>query len=323
MSINVLTANRGNVARAADYLRRGGLVAFPTETVYGLGADATNAVAVTAIFSAKGRPVFNPLIVHVEDLAAAERLAVVTKSARRLACALWPGPLTLVLEKRAGCPIVGLATAGLGTVALRAPSHPIALALLGAAGVPIAAPSANRSGHVSATRAAHVTADLNNERVMVLDGGATPLGVESTIIDAIGASPVLLRPGAVTRANIERVLGAALATPPEATDKPTSPGQLASHYAPAAKIRLNVRSPKPGEALLAFGAPIPTHDGTTINLSPAGDLTEAAANLFTALRALDASGAGTIAVMPIPDRGLGEAINDRLRRAAAPRKALG
>jgi L-threonylcarbamoyladenylate synthase len=319
--MKVLTANRSNIARAANYLRRGGLVAFPTETVYGLGADATNAVAVTAIFSAKGRPVFNPLIVHVEDLAAAERLAMVTKAARRLARALWPGPLTLVLEKRVGCPIADLATAGLDTIALRAPSHPIARAVLSAADVPIAAPSANRSGHVSATLAAHVAADLKNARVMVLDGGATPLGVESTIIDAIGASPVLLRPGAVTRTNIERVLGTTLATLPEAANRPKSPGQLASHYAPAATIRLNVQSPRPGEALLAFGAPIPPHDGTTINLSPMGDLTEAAANLFTALRALDASGAGTIAVMPIPDRGLGEAINDRLRRAAAPRNA--
>jgi L-threonylcarbamoyladenylate synthase len=321
MAMIVLTANQSNVARAAGFLRRGGLVAFPTETVYGLGADATNAFAVTAIFSAKGRPVFNPLIVHVEDLAAAERLAVLTKAGRRLARALWPGPLTLVLKKRVGCPIADLATAGLDTIALRAPSHPIARALLRAADVPIAAPSANRSGHVSATRASHVAADFKSVRVMVLDGGATPLGVESTIIDAIGAAPVLLRPGAVTRANIEQLLGTPIATTLEAANKPTSPGQLASHYAPAAAIRLNVRSPKPGEALLAFGAPVPSHDGTTINLSPTGDLTEAAANLFTALRALDASGAGTIAVMPIPDRGLGEAINDRLRRAAAPRNA--
>ncbi len=308
-----------NIEKAGRLIRAGRLVAFPTETVYGLGADATRGRAVAAIFAAKGRPRFNPLIVHVPDRAAAEALARMGPEARRLAEAFWPGPLTLVLPARPGNGIADLATAGLTTIALRVPSHPVALALLEAAGRPVAAPSANRSGHVSPTRAEHVLADLGDRIALILDAGPTPLGVESSVLDLTGDAPALLRPGAVPRAEIEAVLDAPLPSPSgKAGKRPSSPGLLARHYAPRTPLRLDAHEVRPGEALLAFGpAPLP-HEGPMINLSPAGDLTEAATRLFAALRSLDAEGARAIAVMPIPEAGLGEAINDRLRRAATP-----
>lgn len=304
------------IADAAQALRDGRLVAFPTETVYGLGADATNATAVAAIFAAKGRPQFNPLIVHVTDAQEASRFAVLDTRATALATAFWPGALTLVLKKAADCPIAELTTAGLDTVAIRVPSRPVARALLLAAGVPIAAPSANRSGHVSPTTAAHVEADLGGKVAIILDDGPCDIGVESTVVDVSGPELLLLRAGGVTRAELETVLGAPLAEVAAISERPSSPGQLASHYAPRAAVRLDATSAETGEAFLAFGPAAPRHDGPSINLSPTGDLVEAAANLFAALRQLDASGAAAIAVMPIPDVGLGEAINDRLRRAA-------
>ncbi len=315
--MTLVRATPETINEAAAILRGGGLVAFPTETVYGLGGDATSGRAVAAIFAAKGRPAFNPLIVHVADVDAASRLAQMTPLARRLAAAFWPGPLTLVLAKQPGCPIADLATAGLDTIAVRVPAHPIARALLQAAALPIAAPSANRSGHVSPTTAAHVDADLGAKVAIILDGGATPVGLESTVVDATGDTPVILRPGGVTRADIARATGGTVEVAGgEETSRPASPGMLARHYAPATKLRLDARDVAHGEALLAFGAPVPQHSGPMINLSPGGDLVEAAVNLFSALRTLDAAGATAIAVTPIPNTGLGEAINDRLRRAA-------
>jgi L-threonylcarbamoyladenylate synthase len=326
-TVKVSTAT---VAQAGNLLRTGGLVAFPTETVYGLGANACDGRAVAAIFAAKGRPNFNPLIVHVVDLEAAERLAVLSEDALRLAAVFWPGPLTLVLPRRPDCGLSELVSAGLDTVGIRVPDHPIAQALLRAAGVPVAAPSANRSGHVSATTAEHVAIDFPNgaEKTasgrhfapdMILDGGPTAHGVESTVLDASGAEIRLLRPGAVLAEAIEAVLGHPLQRATAGGDRPVSPGQLASHYAPNAQVRLNAHQLNEGEALLAFGPrPIRTR-AAMINLSPTGDLVEAAASLFAALRALDATGAQTIAVMQIPAIGLGEAINDRLHRAAALR----
>lgn len=305
-----------SIAAAAEALGAGRLVAFPTETVYGLGADATNGRAVAAIYEAKGRPAFNPLIVHVVDTTAAARLGVLGEMARKLAAVFWPGPLTMVVPRSPGCPVSELVTAGLETVALRVPGHPVALALLGASGLPIAAPSANRSGHVSPTTAAHVEADLAGRVALILDGGACPVGIESTVVDMTGEAPVLLRAGGVTRAAIERVLGIAIRQATSDPAQPSSPGQLASHYAPRAAVRLDAVSAGPGEALLAFGPAPPSHEGPAINLSPSGDLAEAAANLFAALRVLDATGTATIAVTSIPDIGLGEAINDRLRRAS-------
>jgi L-threonylcarbamoyladenylate synthase len=317
--MTVEKADENAIAAAAEHLRLGRLVAFPTETVYGLGADATNGHAVAQIFAAKGRPRFNPLIVHVLDLAAADTHAELTPLARRLADAFWPGPLTLVLEKRASSPLSDLVTGGLTSIAVRSPDHPVARALLRVADRPLAAPSANRSGHVSPTLATHVDADLGNEVAMVLDGGATAHGLESTIVDARGDAPVLLRPGAVTVDEIEAALGVTVTRADIDAARPNAPGQLASHYAPSAKVRLDARDVLPGEALLAFGPNAPATSGAMINLSLAGNLIEAASNLFAALRTLDQSGAIGIAVMPIPDTGLGEAINDRLRRAAAPR----
>jgi L-threonylcarbamoyladenylate synthase len=319
----VVEANDAAIRDAAGYLRRGGLVAFPTETVYGLGADATNSRAVAAIFETKGRPRFNPLIVHVASLDAAEGFAEVSPLARRLSEAFWPGPLTLVLRRKADAgqsqKISDLVTAGLDTVAVRVPGHPIARRLLEETGLPLAAPSANRSGRVSPTLAAHVEADFGLSLPIILDGGATVHGLESTVLDVSGDEPRLLRPGAVPRGAIEAVLGGALAEAVVDAAKPSSPGQLESHYAPHAAIRLNAIDVKPGEALLGFGAKLPATDGPAINLSATGDLVEAATRLFAALRDLDQPGTRTIAVMPIPDTGLGEAINDRLMRAAAPR----
>lgn len=304
------------ITDAASALVEGRLVAFPTETVYGLGADATNARAVAAIFEAKGRPRFNPLISHVADVEDAARFAVLGPQARALADAFWPGALTLVLKKRPDCAIAELVSAGLDTVALRVPSHPVARALIRAAGRPIAAPSANRSGHVSPTTAAHVQADLGEKVTIILDDGPCMIGVESTVVDVSSSEPALLRAGGVTREALEAVVGATLAVQIVGAERPSSPGQLASHYAPRAAVRLEATAPRPGEAFLAFGPAAPEHNGPIINLSPRGDLIEAAANLFAALRHLDASGATTIAVAPVPDTGLGEAINDRLRRAA-------
>lgn len=309
------------VAAAAAALARGDLVGLPTETVYGLAADARSDKAVAAIFAAKGRPQFNPLIVHVPSLDAAERFALVPPPARRLAEAFWPGPLTLVLPRRPGSGISHLATAGLDTVALRVPAHPIAQAVLKATAMPLAAPSANRSGHVSPTTAAHVAADLGEAVAVILDAGPTGIGLESTVVGFDGDRAFVLRPGGLPRAEIERVLGAPLLSPEDDPDRPASPGMLVKHYAPAARLRLDASDVRPGEALLAFGPALPPGAGTavaTFNLSPSGDLTEAAANLFAALRALDDK-SDRIAVMPIPDEGLGEAINDRLRRAAEGR----
>ena len=314
-------ADAAAVADAARVLAAGGLVAFPTETVYGLGADATSGPAVARLYDAKGRPAFNPLIAHVVDVADAERLACFDADAARLAKAFWPGPLTLVLPKAAGCPVAELATAGLDTIAVRVPAHKVARDILAAFGKPVVAPSANRSGHVSPTCAEHVAADLAGRIDLIVDGGATPVGVESTIVACLG-EPVLLRPGGLPRAAIERSLGRSLADPAPArdTDGPIAPGMLATHYAPRTRLRLNALRVAAGEALLAFG-PVPAEGAEraacVLNLSARGDLVEAAANLFAHLRALDAAGAGAIAAMPVPREGLGEAINDRLERAAA------
>jgi L-threonylcarbamoyladenylate synthase len=304
------------IEAAAACLAAGGLVAFPTETVYGLGADARHGEAVARVYAAKGRPSFNPLIAHVADAEAARRLGRFDAAAKKLAAAFWPGPLTLVLPKQPDCDIAELALAGLDSVAVRAPAHPVARALLAAFKGPVVAPSANRSGHLSPTSAAHVLTDLRGRIDMVIDAGPCAVGVESTIVGCLGA-PTLLRPGGLTREQIERVLGQPLALAATTDDAPVAPGMLSSHYAPKARLRLNADVARPGEALLAFG-PAPAA-GNTLNLSARGDLIEAAANLFAHLRALDASGAGGIAVMKIPNEGLGEAINDRLQRAAAPK----
>ncbi len=307
-------------------LARGGLVAFPTETVYGLGADATQPQAIARLYQAKGRPSFNPLIAHVADLEAAQRIASFDARSLKLAQAFWPGPLTLVLPKAAGCAVAELATAGLDSVAVRIPAHPVALAILRALGRPVAAASANLSGLVSPTTAAHVASDLDGRIDLIVDGGPVAVGVESTIVSALGA-PLLLRPGGLARDAIERVLGARLNSVADDakadTPHPLAPGMLASHYAPRAAVRLNAVSVAAGEALLAFGpAAIPgaATAAAVLNLSPGGDLVEAAANLFGHLRALDRPGIRAIAVMPVPADGLGEAINDRLRRAAAGRE---
>ena len=308
--------SEAQLARAASLLRDGALVAFPTETVYGLGGDATNDRAVAAIFAAKGRPTFNPLIVHVAELAAAESLADFNDRARDFARRFWPGPLTLVLKRSAACPISRLASAGLETVALRAPAHPLAQTLLRAVGRPLAAPSANRSGHVSPTTAGHVLDELNGRIAAVLDGGQCHVGIESTVIDLSDAQPALLRPGGVTREQLEAVLGH-LRDAGNA-GAPRSPGMLERHYAPARPLRLEAKTVTADEALLAFGTPL-SGATVTFNLSPTRDLTEAAANLFAALRTLDQVRFKAIAVMPIPETGLGAAINDRLRRAARGR----
>jgi L-threonylcarbamoyladenylate synthase len=318
----VAKANAASIADAARVLAAGGLVAFPTETVYGLGADATAGRAVARLYQAKDRPAFNPLIAHVADLEAAQALARFDADATRLAAAFWPGPLTLVLAKAARCPVADLATAGLDTVAVRVPNHKVARDILTAFGKPVVAPSANRSGHLSPTTAEHVLADLGGRIDLIVDGGATPVGIESTIVACLG-EPVL-RPGGLPSAAIERTLGRKLADTPAAgsDNAPLAPGMLASHYAPRTPLRLNARRVESGEALLAFG-PTPAEGAGTarsvLNLSERGDLIEAAANLFSQLRALDAAGASAIAVMPIPAESLGEAINDRLARAAAPR----
>ena len=312
----LLPASAAAIAAAARCLAAGGLAAFPTETVYGLGADARQGEAVARLYAAKGRPSFNPLIAHVADAAGARRLGVLNADADGLAAAFWPGPLTLVLPRRPDCPVSDLALAGLDSVAVRVPAHPVAQALLAEFAGPVVAPSANRSGHVSPTSAAHVMGDLRGRIDLIVDGGPCTVGVESTIVACLDA-PALLRPGGLPRADIERVLGRALLVP-AAQEAPLAPGMLASHYAPRARLRLGAQGAREGEALLAFGA-APRVPGPALNLSERGDLIEAAANLFSHLRALDAAGAGSIAVMPVPHEGLGEAINDRLARAAAPK----
>ena len=301
------------INRAAELVKAGRLVAFPTETVYGLGGDATNERAVAEIFAAKGRPRFNPLIVHVRGLAEAERLAVFDDHARRVASRFWPGPLSLVLPRRDDSGLSLLASAGLDTVAVRAPAHEIAQALLRETGRPIAAPSANRSGRISPTEATHVFEEIGDRIDLILDGGRTPVGLESTVLDLSDETPVLLRPGTVTSEQLTELLGP-IAAPAE--DRPKSPGMLASHYAPSLPLRLEAVSAQFGEALLAFGPEAPPGFAEVQWLTSTGDLAEAAANLFAMLRQLDRPLFTGIAVMPIPEQGLGRAINDRLRRAA-------
>jgi len=316
-----LGANAADVERAAAILRGGGLVAFPTETVYGLAADATDARAVARIFSAKERPSFNPVIAHLPSVDAALAQGRFDDAALALARAFWPGPLTLVVPASPTCEVCDLARAGLDNVALRVPAHALAHELIARVGRPLAAPSANRSGRVSPTGAAHVLADLDGRIDAIIDGGATEVGLESTIVACLGGAPRLLRPGGVPRERIEDVLGRPLA---EHSDEaaPRAPGMLASHYAPRARVRLEASEIAAGEAALLFGAePLRGQERAmaSLNLSETGDLVEAAAHLFAHLRALDATGAETIAVAPIPAHALGEAINDRLRRAAAAR----
>ena len=314
----IVKATGAAITHAASLLRAGGLVALPTETVYGLGADATNDAAVARIFEAKRRPRFNPLIVHVADIAAAEALGDFSERARATARRFWPGPLSLVLPRRGDSGLSPLATAGLDSVALRVPAHPVAAALLRAAGRPIAAPSANRSGRVSPTTAKHVDQELAGGVDVILDAGPCPVGVESTVLDLTGKRPALLRPGGVTLERLAALLGA-IDVPAADESAPRSPGRLPSHYAPSLPLRLGATDARPDEALLAFGSEAPPGFAEVLFLSRSGDLREAAANLFAMLRRLDrAERFSGIAVMPIPEEGLGRAINDRLRRAAAP-----
>ncbi len=315
-------ADAASIAAAAACLRSGGLVALPTETVYGLAADATSDAAVASIYEAKGRPSFNPLIAHVLDVKAARAEGLFNRAAERLAQAFWPGPLTLVLPVSPGCRVSLLARAGLDTVALRAPSDPTARAVIEAAARPLGAPSANRSGRVSPTTAAHVLADLDGRIDWILDAGASPHGLESTIVACLDGDAALLRPGAIAQETIEAVLGTPLVVPVAHQKKPNAPGRLDSHYAPRASVRLEAADVGHDEAALDFAGALSAGGGEArLDLSPGGDLAEAASNLFAYLRALDASGARCIAVARIPSRGLGAAINDRLRRAAAPRPA--
>jgi L-threonylcarbamoyladenylate synthase len=312
-----LAADQAAVAEAAATLRDGGLVAFPTETVYGLGADATDPLAVARIYAAKGRPSFNPLIAHVADLDAARREGILPEVALRLAVRFWPGPLTVVAPASPEGTICELARAGLSSVALRVPAHPVARALISALGRPIAAPSANRSGHVSPVTAAHVAADLAGRVDLILDGGRTPAGLESTIVSFLGPVPVILRPGPLGRDDITAALGAPVAV---GSGSIVAPGMSAAHYAPAARLRLEALSLAKGEAGLDFGGKLAATappGAVLLDLSPAGDLVEGAANLFAFLREIDARGLNRVAVATIPALGLGEAINDRLRRAAA------
>jgi L-threonylcarbamoyladenylate synthase len=326
MATRLLADDRDGIAAAVELLKAGALVAFATETVYGLGADATNARAVAAIFAAKGRPHFNPLICHYPDAEAAFRDVEAPALARRLAARFWPGPLTLVLPRRVTCPVALLAGAGLETLAVRVPAHPTAHALLSALGRPVAAPSANRSGRISPTRAGHVMADLDGRIAGVLDSGPCPVGIESTVLDLSGATPFLLRPGGIVVEALEAEIGGIGRGIPlavaEASRGLRSPGLTVSHYAPVLPVRLNAMDAAPDEAFLGFGPVMPAAR-FSINLSPAGDLAEAAAGLFEALHRLDAEapklGLARIAVAPIPEDGLGLAINDRLARAAAPR----
>lgn len=313
MQTRVLSSDPDGFASAAAIWRAGGLVAFPTETVYGLGADARDDRAVARIFDAKGRPRFNPLIVHVESAEAARSYVNWSHDAEILASAFWPGPLTLVLPLKPDAGLSPLVTADLPTLAIRVPAHPVARELLATFGGPVAAPSANPSGRISPTTAAHVLAGLEGRIEAVVDGGACPVGLESTIVGLAGA-PRLLRPGGLPVEALEAALGTPLAQH-RGGDPLNAPGQMQSHYAPSARLRLNATGPRDGEVMLGFGAV-----GGDLNLSGSGDLTEAAANLFGSLHQLDARGAAGIAVAPIPEVGLGRAINDRLRRAAAAKE---
>ena len=314
----ILPATEEDITRAAEKLAAGGLVAFPTETVYGLGADARNDEAVACIFAAKGRPSFNPLIVHLANAAAARNYVNFDARADALAAQFWPGPLTFVLPRRPDCALSLLVSAGLDTVAVRVPAHPLAHDLLARFGGPIAAPSANASGEVSPTRAEHVSASLGARVNLILNGGPCAVGLESTVVDLSGPAPALLRHGAVTLEQLRDALGEVEdATSPAEGQAPRSPGQLARHYAPRLPLRLNTIDISDDEALIAFGVNAPSGARKTANLSPSGDLVEAAANLFATLRELDDPAFRGIAVVPIPEEGLGLAINDRLRRAAA------
>lgn len=313
----ILGTDIAGIDRAVAIWCNGGLVAFPTETVYGLGADACNGPAVAAIYQAKGRPGFNPLIIHVADLETAERFAVFDDLARRLAAAFWPGPLSLILPIAPGSGLSPLVTAGLKTVAVRIPANPLARRLLKRFGGAVAAPSANPSGRISATTAVHVIDGLGGRIDAVIDGGACDIGLESTILFPANNPPALLRPGGLAAEEIERFLHHPLARRDDPLH-PLSPGQLATHYAPGTTLKMNVKSPPEGALWLGFG---PDCRGATLNLSPKGDLIEAAANLFACLHQLDqqaqTEGKPLIAVAPIPAAGLGVAINDRLKRAAA------
>jgi L-threonylcarbamoyladenylate synthase len=309
------------IAEAVSLLEHGKLVALPTETVYGLAGDATADRAVAAIFAAKDRPQFNPLIAHYTGAEAARRDVTLDERAMELGRRFWPGPLTLVLPRRADCRVSLLASAGLDSQAVRVPRHEVAQRLLAAFGRPLVAPSANRSGRVSPTQAQHVAEELGDRVALILDGGPCAIGIESTVVALLGREPLLLRPGAVTEEEIEAVIGPLDHAGEDG--RPRGPGMLASHYAPDLPLRLDATELRAGEALLAFG-PRPLAGAVlSMNLSAAGDLDEAAAQLFAALRRLDRDGRGQgligIAVMPVPERGLGRAINDRLRRAAAPR----
>lgn len=310
-------ASHNDIEAAAQALRDGRLVAFPTETVYGLGADATNGEAVARVYAAKGRPSFNPLIAHVPDAEAAFALGDFGPEARALAKAFWPGPLSLVVPRAADCPVALLASSGLDSIAIRVPAHPIAQELLRATGRPVVAPSANPSGKISPTTAEHVRRHLKDKVALVLDGGRCKVGVESTVVSFLEDGPKLLRHGGVPRGEIEAVLGHPIAVESHSA-RPHAPGQLLSHYAPHAELRLNAERPRDGEAYLGFG---PLHAHGPWTLSATGDLVEAAAGLFGLLHEIDATGVARIAVAPIPHHGLGEAINDRLLRAAAPRPA--
>ncbi len=313
LETQVLGTGAAALADAAQLLGQGRLVSFPTETVYGLGADATNDRAVASIYQAKGRPSFNPLIIHLADSTQVSRYCRMTETAARLADAFWPGALTLVLPLQPAAGISKLVTAGLDTVAVRVPDHHVATAILRGIDGPVAAPSANPSGRVSPTTAAHVLGGLGGRIDAVVDGGVCAVGLESTIVDCSGAQPMLLRAGGIPTEAIEACLGGPLGTAP-VKETPNAPGQLTSHYAPLGSMRLSAWPPLPHETSLGFG-----DVDADLNLSPSGDLTEAAANLFALLHELDRRGAKHIAVAPIPDHGLGAAINDRLRRAAAPR----
>ena len=318
----IVVADVAGVAEAAAILRAGGLVGMPTETVYGLAGLATSDAAVAEIYAAKGRPTFNPLIAHFDNVEAAAEEARFDANAQRLARAFWPGPLTIVAPAAIGCRVSLLARAGLDTLALRVPGGEIARALIRETGAPLAAPSANRSGAVSPTQASHVFADLDGRVDLILDAGPCLLGLESTVVACLGGAPRLLRPGAIAREDIEAALGRMLIVSSPDT-APIAPGALASHYAPKAALRLDARVVPEGAAALDFGGQFAPGPGVRLDLSPDGDLKEAAANLFAHLRALDATGASLIIVAPMPNGGLGAAINDRLRRAAAPRPAAG
>jgi L-threonylcarbamoyladenylate synthase len=308
-------APHDDILAAAQALREGKLVAFPTETVYGLGADATNDAAVARVYAAKGRPSFNPLIVHVPDAGSGFALGSFSPEARALAAAFWPGPLSLVVPRAPSCPVSLLASSGLDSIAIRVPAHPVALDLLKAVGRPVVAPSANPSGRISPTTAEHVRRHLKDKLAMVLDGGRCKVGVESSVVSFMDGAPKLLRQGGVPRPDIEKVLGHGIAVESHSA-RPHAPGQLMSHYAPHAELRLNADAPRAGEAYLGFG---PLHAHGPWTLSAKGDLVEAAASLFRLLHEIDATGITRIAVAPVPHHGLGEAINDRLLRAAAPR----